>query len=231
MIRTALLFTLISVSASLADSPRRLTSAEIVSPTNSTDQDDIVAKFNSEWGARRFAAIVKLSDKYPVSFIKLIRTYDLARELNLTTNQSERLEELESLDIGHMYDLRDIYDGDETEFQTFIADLENRHKRYHEHVNREVATILEPHQLKRLCQLRNHYHFFVYPDAAKALHAYKPKTGEFRIASAVQQRLTRNPRTHERVRTLLSRHFDSKEVSRILGTPSILENGARYRRL
>ena len=130
-----------------------------------------------------------------------------------------------------MYDSEDLYSCNETEFKEFLDDLGTRRTQYLKTVNRQVAEILRPKQLVRLQQLRNHHHFFVYPDASKALHDYRPKdNAKFKVADAVHHRLVRNPPGHERVRRLLSRHFDAKEVERIIGAPSFLEDGAKHRR-
>ena len=230
MLRAAI-FTFAVAATSMADGPR-LNTDDLFGPKSDLPQQGIVAEFNSESGQKRLSKIVKLSDQHPIPLIKLFRTYDLNAELDLTKEQTAALLKLESLDIGHMYDSEDLYSGNETEFKEFLADLTARREQYLKTVDQQVAEILRPKQLARLQQLRNHHHFFVYPDASKALHEYRPKdNAEFKVADAVHYRLIRNPPNHERVRRLLSRHFDPKEVERIIGAPSFLEDGAKHRRL
>ena len=100
MSRTAIIF-ILCISPAFADTPHRML-LPLVSPTSGPSVSD---KFNSDEGQRRLGEIVKLADRYPIPLITVLRRYDFATELQLTSRQSDRLNELKSIAVGHMLSL------------------------------------------------------------------------------------------------------------------------------
>ncbi len=70
--------------------------------------DEIEFLFKSEKGQRRFADILRFSDTQPSSAVKLLHNYELSDELYLTKKQYNQIREIENIDIGHMYEVKNL---------------------------------------------------------------------------------------------------------------------------